>query len=85
MKSYELFINSPITMPNWFKRETFQVLKNINHREKQYDTIYLLLCEPKLLVYNLKEDKYDELLLFGWREKFAEKAIQLKKKENRNK
>lgn len=23
MKSYELFINSPITIPNWFKRETF--------------------------------------------------------------
>lgn len=85
MKSYELFINSPITMPNWFKRETFQVLKNINNRKKQYDTIYLLLSEPKLLVFNLKENKYDELLLLTWRDEFAEKAIELKRIEGKRK
>lgn len=79
MKSYELFINSPITMPDWFKRETFQTLKNIDNGEKQYDTIYLLLSEPKLLVFNLKENKYNELLLFGWRDKFVEKAVELTK------
>lgn len=65
MKSYELFINSPIAMPDWFKRETFQTLKNINNREKQYDTIYLLLSEPKLLVFDLKENKYSEILLWN--------------------
>ena len=65
MKSYELFINSPITMPDWFKIKTFQTLKNINNREKQYDTIYLLLSEPKLLVFNLKENKYSELPLWN--------------------
>lgn len=85
MKSYELFINSPITMPNWFKRETFQVLKNINNRKKQYDTIYLLLSEPKLLVFNLKENKYDELLLLTWRDKVAEKALELKRIEGKRK
>ena len=85
MKSYELFINSPITMPNWFKRETFQVLKNINNRKKQYDTIYLLLSEPKLLVFNLKENKYDELLLLTWRDKFAEKALEIKRIEGKRK
>lgn len=85
MKSYELFINSPITMPNWFKRETFQVLKNINNRKKQYDTIYLLLSEPKLLVFNLKENKYDELLLLTWRDEFAEKALELKRIEGKRK
>ena len=79
MGSYELFINSPITIPNWFKRETSLVLKNINNGEKQYDTIYLLLSEPKLLVYNLKEDKYEELLLYGALDRFAEKAIKLLK------
>lgn len=80
MKSYELFINSPITMPDWFKRETSLVLKNINNRKKQYDTIYLLLCVPKLLVFNLKENKYSELQL--WRvdryKKTAEKLISKK-------
>lgn len=83
MKSYELFINSPITMPDWLKRETFQTLKNINNREKQYDTIYLLLCEPKLLVFDLKENKYNVLLLMTWRDKFAEKAIELLKSEEK--
>lgn len=85
MKSYELFINSPITMPDWFKIETFQTLKNINNRKKQYDTIYLLLCEPKLLVFNLKENKCDELLLLTWRDKFAEKALELKRIEGKRK
>lgn len=74
MKSYELFINSPITMPDWFKIETFQTLKNINNRKKQYDTIYLLLCEPKLLVFNLKENKCDELLLIEAIDRFAKEA-----------
>lgn len=77
MKSYELFINSPITMPDWFKIETFQTLKNINNREKQYDTIYLLLSEPKLLVFNLKENKYSELLLIGKTERFIKVAKNL--------
>ncbi len=80
MKSYELFINSPITMPDWFKRETSLVLKNINNSEKQYDTIYLLLSEPKLLVYSLKENKYDELLLIGVIDRFVEKAVELTKR-----
>ena len=83
MGSYELFINSPITIPDWFKIETFQTLKNINNREKQYDTIYLLLSEPKLLVFNLKENKYNVLLLMTWRDKFAEKAIELLKSEEK--
>lgn len=80
MKSYELFINSPIAMPDWFKRETSLVLKNINNHEKQYDTIYLLLSEPKLLVYSLKENKYDELLLIGAIDRFVEKAVELTKR-----
>lgn len=83
MESYELFINSSLIIPNWFKRETFQTLKNINNGEKQYDTIYLLLSEPKLLVYNLKEDKYEELLLYGALDRFAEKAIELLKSETK--
>lgn len=74
MKSYELFINSPITMPDWLKGETFQTLKNINNREKQYDTIYLFLSEPKLLVFNLKENKCDELLLIEAIDRFAKEA-----------
>ena len=74
MKSYELFINSPITMPDWFKRETFQTLKNINNREKQYDTIYLLLSEPKLLVFNLKENRYNVLLLIEAIDRFVKEA-----------
>lgn len=85
MGSYELFINSPITMPDWLKRETFQTLKNINNREKQYDTIYLLLSEPKLLVYSLKENKYDELLLMEAIDKFEEVAVELSKIERKRK
>ena len=83
MKSYELFINSPITMPDWFKRETFQTLKNINNREKQYDTIYLLLSEPILLVFNLKENKYSELLLIGKTERFVRVAKNLIRENER--
>ena len=72
-------------MPDWFKRETSLVLKNINNREKQYDTIYLFLSEPKLLVYSLKENKYDELLLIGVIDRFVEKAVELAKIERKKK
>lgn len=85
MKSYELFINSPITMPNWFKEETSQFLKNINNREKQYDTIYLLLSEPKLLIFNLKNGVVSESLLIGAIDKFAGKAVELAKIEREKK
>lgn len=85
MKSYELFINSPITMPDWFKIETFQTLKNINNREKQYDTIYLLLSEPKLLIFNLKNGVVSESLLIGAIDKFAGKAVELAKIEREKK
>lgn len=81
MKSYELFINSPITMPDWFKRETFQTLEKINNSEKQYDTIYLLLCEPKLLVFNLKENKYNELQLWNV-DRYGKMAKMLMNKED---
>ena len=67
------------------KRETSLVLKNINNREKQYDTIYLFLSEPKLLVYSLKENKYDELLLIGVIDRFVEKAVELAKIERKKK
>lgn len=81
MKSYELFITSPIVIPNWFKREVFQVLKNINNCTKQYDTIYLLLSEPELLVFNLKENKYSELMLLTWVDKFERITRQMMEKE----
>ena len=64
-------------MPDWFKIETFQTLKNINNHEKQYDTIYLLLSEPILLVFNLRENKYSELLLIGKTERFVRVAKNL--------
>lgn len=85
MKSYELFINSPITMPDWFKGKTFQILQNIDNCEKQYDTIYLLLSEPKLLVFNLKNDVVSELLLLGVVDKFKEEAVELTKIEGKRK
>lgn len=81
MKSYELFINSSITMPNWFNGETSRVLKNINNREKQYDTIYLLLSEPKLLVFDLKENKYSEVLLWNV-DRYEEMVKMLMNKED---
>lgn len=81
MKSYELFINSPITMPDWFKVETFHALKKINNSEKQYDTIYLLLCEPKLLVFDLKENKYNELQLWNV-DRYGKMAKMLMNKED---
>ena len=60
-------------------------MKNINNRKKQYDTIYLLLSEPKLLVYSLKENKYDELLLMEAIDKFEEVAVELSKIERKRK
>lgn len=81
MGSYELFINSPITMPDWFKEKTYESLKSINNGVKKYDVVYLRVNDQKIFVYNLKEGKYEELMLYGALDKFAEKAIELIKSE----
>ena len=79
MESYELFINSSIIIPNWFKEKTFESLKSINNGVRKYDVVYLRVHDQKIFVYNLKEDKYEELLLYGALDRFAEKAINLLK------
>lgn len=81
MESYELFINSSIIIPNWFKEKTYESLKSINNGVKKYDVVYLRVNDQKIFVYNLKEGKYEELMLYGALDKFAEKAIDLLKSE----
>ena len=83
MESYELFINSSIIIPNWFKEKTYESLKSINNGVRKYDVIYLRVHDQKIVVYNLKEDKYEELLLYGALDRFAEKAINLLKSEEK--
>ena len=74
MKSYELFINSSLTIPNWFKLSTLQSLQNINKGIRKYDTVYLLLSDPKLIKFNLKDETYNEFLLLGQIDRFAKEA-----------
>lgn len=81
MESYELFINSSLIIPNWFKEKTYESLKSINNGVKKYDVVYLRVNDQKIFVYNLKEGKYEELMLYGALDKFAEKAIELLKSE----
>ncbi len=81
MKSYELFINSSIIIPNWFKEKTFESLKSINNGVRKYDVVYLRVHDQKIFVYNLKENKYEELLLYGALDKFAKRAVQLRNGE----
>lgn len=81
MESYELFINSAIIIPNWFKEKTFESLKSINNGVRKYDVVYLRVHDQKIFVYNLKENKYEELLLYGALDKFAKRAVQLRNGE----
>ena len=81
MESYELFINSSLIIPNWFKEKTYESLKSINNGVKKYDVVYLRVNDQEIFVYNLKEGKYEELMLYGALDKFAEKAIELLKSE----
>lgn len=74
MQSYELFINSSLTIPNWFKLSTLQSLQNINKGIRKYDTVYLLLSDPKLIKFNLKDETYNEFLLLGQIDRFAKEA-----------
>lgn len=83
MESYELFINSSLIIPNWFKEKTYESLKSINNGVKKYDVVYLRVNDQKIFVYNLKESKYEELLLYGALDRFAEKAIKLLKSEEK--
>lgn len=81
MESYELFINSSLIIPDWFKEKTFESLKSINNGVRKYDVVYLRVNDQKIFVYNLKENKYEELLLYGALDKFAKRAVQLRNGE----
>ena len=80
MESYELFINSSLIIPDWFKEKTFESLKSINNGVRKYDVVYLRVNDQKIFVYNLKENKYEELL-YGALDKFAKRAVQLRNGE----
>ena len=66
---------------DWFKEKTFESLKSINNGVRKYDVVYLRVNDQKIFVYNLKENKYEELLLYGALDKFTQRAVQLRNGE----
>ena len=79
METYELFINSFIMIPTWQMEATLKRLKNINSKPKQFDKIYLITNEQKLLIFDMKNTRMQIKYLYKRLERMADKAKQLYK------
>lgn len=82
MKTYELFINSFIMIPTWLMEATIKRIQKINSQPKQFDKIYLITNEQKLLIFDLKSANVKVIYLYSRLERMADKARQLCKGAN---
>lgn len=82
MEAYELFINSFIMIPMWLIESAIKRIQNINSQPKQFDKIYLITNEQKLLIFDLRSASIKVLYLYSRLECMADKARQLCKGAN---
>lgn len=74
MKSYELFVNSFIFIPNYQIGAVLERLQELNDKPRRFDYIYLLTNEQKLLIFNMLGGMVYPKYLYTWLERMADKA-----------
>ena len=84
MKSYELFVNSFIDISTF--NQIYALLariKKINDKPKNFDNIYLITSNQKLLVFDTVNNTFDIKYLYTHFERMADIAIGLYKGDKR--
>ena len=80
MEQYELFVNSLISLQNYKRIEqVLNRLSEINALPRKYSTIYLLIAEQKLLVFDMQRMLVLPKYLYNHLNYMAEKAKKLMK------
>ena len=77
MAHYELFVNSTILIPDEHIMAVIGILKEINNRDKKFETIYLITNEQKLYVFDMVNENFTIKYLYNHLNWMAEKAKEL--------
>lgn len=77
MAHYELFVNSTILIPDEQIMAVIRILKEINSRDKKFETIYLITIEQKLYVFDMINATVKIKYLYNHLNWMAEKAKRL--------
>lgn len=77
MAHYELFVNSTILIPDEQIMAVIGILKEINNRDKKFETIYLITNEQKLYVFDIVNENLTIKYLYNHLNWMAEKAKEL--------
>lgn len=77
MAHYELFVNSTILIPDEQIMAVIGILKEINNRDKKFETIYLITNEQKLYVFDMVNENLTIKYLYNHLNWMAEKTKSL--------
>lgn len=77
MAHYELFVNSTILIPDEQIMAVIGILKEINNRDKKFETIYFITNEQKLYVFDMVNENLTIKHLYNHLNWMAEKAKEL--------
>ena len=77
MVSYELFVNSFISIPHYQISAVIKRLQDLNDKPKKFDCIYLLTNEQKLLAFDMLNGLVHQKYLYKWLDRIADKAKEL--------
>ena len=77
MAHYELFVNSTILIPDEQILAVIGILKEINNRDKKFETIYLITNEQKLYVFDMYKEGLHIKYLYNHLNWMADKAKRL--------
>lgn len=77
MKSYELFVNSFIFIPNYQIGTVLERLQELNDKPKRFDYIYLLTNEQKLLIFDMLGVMVCPKYLYTRLDRMADKAKEI--------
>ena len=81
MDKYELFVNSAILIPRFYRQEIIPRLQNINNGPRKFDRIYLLTNEKNLHIFDMVNNNISIKTLDWYLDRMAKQAYGIYQRE----
>lgn len=81
MDKYELFVNSAILIPRFYRQEIIPRLQDINNGPRKFDRIYLLTNEKNLHIFDMVNNNMSIKTLDWYLDRMAKQAYEIYQRE----
>ena len=81
MDKYELFVNSAILIPRFYRQEIIPRLQDINNEPRKFDRIYLLTNEKNLHIFDMVNNNMSIKTLDWYLDRMAKQAYEIYQRE----